>query len=759
MKSIRTKKKIAFRQAQLAVIIALILGLLFSAIQIAFDFKNELVRIDTNIYQFLNTVRSSAAQAAYGLEDDLAERVISGLFENKAIVRAKISTDIGVTMGAADRSNTVIKEYSILSEIVLGDEKSYAIDLYAEKLTDPIGQLIVWVNLHVIYEEFFDRIAIILILGLFRSLILAALLTTAFYFLLTKRLLKIIDKVNSGSSNISDNSQQTNRPETYQDELTALSSLFDIYSLKQTGHLKELTQSEEKLRTSEQRFRIFAESSSDWFWETDTEGRVKWISETSTETPGIALDNIRNKTREEIAGRFFNKTNWMPYTNAIKNREDIKGFVYEFETAKGMLVTVEISGKPIFDNNGNFLGYQGVSRDITRRCKLEEQVRRSQKMDAVGQLTGGIAHDFNNILGIIQGSVELLGEVAKDDRPQKLLKTAQKGIDRGTSITKKLLSFSRKDSRQISAISVNDTISDLKGLIERSLTVYIDVETRLEDEIWGIAIDPGDFEDALLNLSLNARDAMPEGGTLRIETYNKVLDEEYVQQHPNIQPGDYVLVSIIDTGLGMDAETQEKIFEPFFTTKELGKGTGLGLAMVYGFIQRSGGHIRIYSEIDKGTTFQMFFPRTEDIGQTETVTTPEYSRILPTGTETILIVDDEDALRDIAADYLEDLGYQTLKVKNGDKAWQIIQQRNQIDLLLSDVVMPGQIDGYQLAEKVHGKWPSMKIQLTSGFTTRPKDVYEKMNGFQRNLYMNILAKPYTKTELSHAIRKILDGNE
>jgi len=396
-----------------------------------------------------------------------------------------------------------------------------------------------------------------------------------------------------------------------------------------------------------------------------------------------------------------------------------------------------------------------LSADITQQKRLEEQVRRAQKMEAVGQLTGGIAHDFNNILGIIQGNLELLSDLSSNDLSLKFIENAQRGIDRGADITRKLLGFSRKDARKIKTVQVNGTIQNLEALIARSLTAYIMVETRLSEDLWSIAIDTGDFEDAVLNLSLNARDAMPEGGTLRIETQNKVLDADYVLRNPESRSGEYVMVSISDTGVGMGDSIRHRVFEPFFTTKEQGKGTGLGLSMVYGFMQRSNGHLNIYSEPGLGTTIHMFFPRKVEKAAV-IVETLDQKSVLPIGTETILVVDDETELGDIAARHLGSLGYKTLSAESGAMALQLIKQHDDIDLVFSDVVMPGELDGYQLASMAHAHKPSLKFLLTSGFTKAAQKSLEGVDEFQAALISDVLSKPYNKSELAKAIRGNLD---
>ncbi|MDH3353759.1 MAG: ATP-binding protein [Chromatiales bacterium] len=420
----------------------------------------------------------------------------------------------------------------------------------------------------------------------------------------------------------------------------------------------------------------------------------------------------------------------------------------------GSTFTLRLSISAIKPAHGSISHYVSVAEDISEHQQSEAMLRNSQKMDAIGQLTGGVAHDFNNILGIIMGNLELL-RINLDDRPaeQERIDRALSSTQRGAQLTQKLLSFSRQDSRGQKVIQINPIIADLQELIAKSLTATIQVETNLADNLWPISIDPGDLEDSILNLSLNARDAMPNGGLLVIETANKHLDANYVKQYTNAHEGDYVMISISDNGTGVNTEIQEKIFVPFFTTKERGKGTGLGLSMVYGFVQRSGGQIQLYSEEGQGTTIHIYIPRAEDSSDSPTVQKPKE---LPRGNETVLIVDDEETLAEIAESYLQQLGYQTIVAHSGTEALKIFSRRKDIALIFSDIVMPGGVDGYHLAFAAIEERPTIKILLTSGFTSKREEFTNGKRKIYLRLAENLLGKPYNLSELAIAIRHALD---
>ncbi|MCW9035869.1 MAG: PAS domain S-box protein [Rhodospirillales bacterium] len=436
--------------------------------------------------------------------------------------------------------------------------------------------------------------------------------------------------------------------------------------------------------------------------------------------------------------------------------------------ARGFDGTYEVTGKrkdgstyPL-ELQGTNIPYKGKVlritefRDLTERKATEARLRQSQKLEAIGQLTGGIAHDFNNILGIIQGNLELLQrKIPNDQSALDRLSKALSGTKRAAKLTEKLLGFSRPEAHGTQLTSINEFIRNMEELITKSLTVSIKVESHLAEDLWFVKIDPGDLEDAILNLALNARDAMPDGGTLVIETANKTLDENYAQRNQTGQAGDFVMFSVSDTGMGMSPEVKERIFEPFFSTKEAGKGTGLGLSMVYGFTQRSNGHIKIYSELDEGTTFRIYLPRARRSDELQD--TPQGAiEDLPHGTETILVVDDENALAEVATLHLKELGYNVLIANQAIEALEILEQMPEIDLLFSDIVMPGGMDGYQLAIKATKKYPNLKILLTSGFTKKREEQLNQNNQLIASLASNLLNKPYNKIELATSIRQTLD---
>ncbi len=513
-------------------------------------------------------------------------------------------------------------------------------------------------------------------------------------------------------------------------------------------------QAEEKVQASEERFRNLANLLPEALYETDADLKVTYANQCALDMFGITEDDL-NRGLYSL-DLFAPEERARAQQNFIKrvNSEDLGIAEYQAIKKDGSVFPVILHASNITRNN-EITGMRGVIVNITESKQAEQALRRSQKMDALGQLTGGIAHDFNNILNIILGNLELLNqEIPENDKTQKRVQNIQKSAQRAAELTRQLLSFSGHHAEDVIITDINPLIEEMKNLLIHSITPQVEIEWHLAKDLWPTEIAPGDFEDVLLNLVINARDAMSGSGRLKIETLNICLDDKYNENTLDIKPGDYVQLTINDSGEGMSPEQLDHIFEPFYTTKEQGKGTGLGLAMVFGFIQRSNGHIKVDSKPGAGTTFRLYLPRAQKTIQTVT-TSPEISdRTLPTGNETILIVDDEKALRELAEELLQNLGYRVLTAENGQKALEVLTQEPDIDLLLSDVIMPGGINGYQLAERATTDYPELKVLLASGYTEKvsSKENYNHLNA-------DLLAKPYSQAELAQKVRDTLKVNE
>jgi two-component system NtrC family sensor kinase len=387
--------------------------------------------------------------------------------------------------------------------------------------------------------------------------------------------------------------------------------------------------------------------------------------------------------------------------------------------------------------------------EAERRDLAEQALRQAQKMEAVGQLTGGVAHDFNNLLTIIIGNLGIAKRGVVEARAERALNNALTGAQRAAQLTQRLLAFSRRQPLNPRAIDANRLITGMSDLLTRSLGETIELETIGGAGVWTIEVDASEMESTLLNLALNARDAMPNGGKLTIEISNAYLDEEYCRQYDGIAPGQYVLIAITDSGTGMSPETVEKAFEPFFTTKETGKGTGLGLSQVYGFMKQSGGHVKIYSERGEGTTIKLYLPRHD--GDDATIPQTDDGGSDRGSGETILIVEDDDGVRQYASEILRDLNYNILEAKDSATAMRLLDADKPFDLLLTDVVLPGK-NGRELATEIENRRPGTKVIFMTGYSRNAIVHHGRLDRGTE-----LITKPLTEAVLARKIRQVLDG--
>jgi signal transduction histidine kinase len=382
--------------------------------------------------------------------------------------------------------------------------------------------------------------------------------------------------------------------------------------------------------------------------------------------------------------------------------------------------------------------------------RLASRLTQAQKMEAIGRLTGGIAHDFNNLLGVIIGNLDLWREsTVHDSDADELVGEASDAALRGAELVRRLLAFARQQPLEPRRVDINGLISESIKLLRRVLRENIEIVLDLDSDVWTVVADPTQLETGLTNLATNARDAMPQGGRLIIGTQNCRLDDAYAEYHPDVVPGDYVMVSVTDNGAGIPAEILGRIFDPFFTTKAEGQGTGLGLSMVFGFVRQSGGHLNVYSEVGVGTTFRLYLPRVSETHQSEQ---RHEAEPLPLGRgETVLVVEDDPALRRLVVRQLSELGYVVREAGNADAALALLQGGAAIDLIFSDIMMPGEITGRELARIATERWPTIKVVLTSGFDQTKAEAND-----DGQTSVSRLNKPYRKVDLGRTLRQALD---
>jgi PAS domain S-box-containing protein len=493
----------------------------------------------------------------------------------------------------------------------------------------------------------------------------------------------------------------------------------------------------------EERNRIF-ETSQDLILVTDPQGNFVQVSPSSL--------GILGYQPEEMIGR--SAVEFIHPGDLDSTREEMRSARHGLQTRNfesryvhkdGRAVTLTWMGTWSEPVRRHFF----VGRDLTEKQAAEAQFRQAQKMEAVGQLTGGVAHDFNNILTVITGTIEILAEGVAD-RPQlaAIAKLIDEAAERGADLTRHLLAFARKQPLQPREVDVNALIVEAAKLLRPTLGEHIEIDSLLAGDAWPALVDPNQLTTAVLNLALNARDAMPNGGKLALETDNAYLDEGYAAMHSEVTPGNYVMIAVSDTGSGISAKDLERVFDPFFTTKEIGKGTGLGLSMVYGFVKQSDGHIKIYSEEGHGTTVKVYLPRASgtDHALPESPTTLR----IEGGHEVILVVEDDELVRKYVVAQVQSLGYTTLAARNANEALAFVETDTAFDLLFTDVIMPGGINGRQLAEEIRKRRPGLKVLFTSGYTENAIIHHGRLDSG-----VLLLAKPYRKSDLAGMIRKAL----
>ena len=498
-------------------------------------------------------------------------------------------------------------------------------------------------------------------------------------------------------------------------------------------------------REIEERERIF-ETSQDLILVTDTKGTFVQVSPSSMAILGIKPEEmIGHSATEFIYPDDLESTR--EEMRSARRGHLMRNFQTRYVHKDGHPVSLFWMGTWSEPVRRHFF----VGRDLTEKQAAEAQFRQAQKMDAIGQLTGGVAHDFNNILTVITGTIGILADaVAEDPQLSAIAKMIDDAAERGASLTRHLLAFARKQPLQPREIDVNTLVAETIKLLRPTLGEQIQIKPQLAADAWPALVDPNQLTTAILNLSLNARDAMPGGGKLVVETGNVHLDEGYAAMNGDVAVGNYVMIAVSDTGTGIAPDNLERVFDPFFTTKEVGKGTGLGLSMVFGFVKQSNGHIKIYSEVGHGTTVKIYLPRASGVPDTA-VETLASTRVAG-GHETILVVEDDNLVRRYVVTQIESLGYKTLEASRASKALEIIDGPEHIDLLFTDVIMPGSMNGRQLVDAALVRRPGLKTLFTSGYTENAIVHHGRLD-----TGVLLLAKPYRKSDMARMIRLALES--
>jgi PAS domain S-box-containing protein len=527
-------------------------------------------------------------------------------------------------------------------------------------------------------------------------------------------------------------------------------SLFFFLSMLICWLNAALRSAQEELRRSEANFRSLVTNAPYGICSCDSTGKILDANPAFLELLG--LNNPNEIIGQHIFNLYADTEQWFALADCLRSAAPFKGLPAEWKRKSGTTV-VRVSGRSVINGRKEGVVFEIFAEDVTERRALEQQLRQSQKMEAVGRLAGGIAHDFNNLLMVISGYSEfLLERLGAEPHLRGPAQEIASASERASSLTRQLLAFSRKQMLAPRIVNLNDIATENLKMLTRMIGEDIDLVLVPSPNLWPVRADAGQIEQVIMNLAVNARDAMPSGGKLTIETANVTLDDDYARLHAPLRPGDYVMVALSDTGGGMDAETQSHIFEPFFTTKGQ-KGTGLGLSTVYGIVKQSGGYIWVYSEVGRGTTFKIYLPRVAQMGEMAAqVAAPiQFQKVEP-GTETILLVEDEANLRYLARQYLEKQGYKVIEAADGAVAMQIaVAHEAVIHLLLTDVIMPG-MNGRELAQRISEIRPNVKVLYMSGYT-------ENVIGHNGMLDagVRLLQKPFNLRDLKSKVREVLDA--
>ncbi|MEA2913258.1 MAG: hypothetical protein QOJ15_5339 [Bradyrhizobium sp.] len=513
----------------------------------------------------------------------------------------------------------------------------------------------------------------------------------------------------------------------------------------------QLEASRARLENTELRFRLLVESVAEYaIYMLDLTGQVaSW---------NRGAQRIKGYTREEIVGHHFSRfyseedrRNEVPRqaleTAARTGKYEAEGWRMRKDGSR-FWASVVINA--VYDADGQVIGFAKVTRGLTERRTAEEAQRQAQKMESVGHLTGGVAHDFNNLLTVVIGNLEALqrhlGEPGPDlGRLRQSADNAMRGAQRAASLTQRLLAFSRQQPLEPKSVNIDRLVTGMSDLLRQTLGEHVGIETIMSGGLWRAHVDPNQLEVAILNLAVNARDAMPKGGKLTIETANVFLDEAYASAQSEVLPGQYVMVAVTDTGTGMPPDVAGRAFEPFFTTKDVGQGTGLGLSQVYGFVKQSRGHVKIYSEVGEGTTIKLYLPR----WHSEEATTPGEAPppvVRGAAGETVLVVEDDPDVRSYATDTLRELGYDVLEAESAQAALQLIEHHPEIRVLFTDVGLPGGMNGRQLADAARALRRGLKVVFTSGYARNAVDPG-----------VELITKPFTQAALAERLRRIIDA--
>lgn len=733
-----------------------IVTLTLTAVQLYLDYDREVSVIETRLDEIGRSYLGSIGESLWNLDQNQLELQLNGILRLPDIRAAEISeiadrpNPIHVAVGKRDPRSVITRQYPL--------------DYVMQGVKRQIGVLYVEATLTEVYRQLVNRALVILASQAAKTFLVSFFIVYMFHWLVTRHLVAVAGFVSGYNlARPPPPLHLDRRPPREADELDKVVDAFNgmCATLQRAyGDLRQvnaklgrdllvLQQAEEGVRQSEQRFRDYAETASDWFWETGPDHAFTYISERLSAFDMDRSALIGKRRVDAATDHEAEPQKWREHMAILERHEPFRNFEYSRRDLAGRPRHVSVNGRPVFAADGRFMGYRGTAADLTKQHEAEERLRQSQKMDAMGQLTGGVAHDFNNVLTVITGTIEILQE-GMADRPQlaAIAQLIDDAATRGAEITSQLLTFARQQPLEPREIDVNGMVTDTAKLLRPILGEHIEIESVLADQAWSALADPSQLSAAIVNLAVNARDAMPGGGKLRLETANFRLDEVDASDDGEAKTGEFVMIAVTDTGQGIPADIRDRVFEPFFTTKGIGRGTGLGLSMVYGFARQSGGTVEIDSEEGRGTVIKLYLPRSA--GQAAVRAEPVHATGTPRGRETVLAVEDDALVQGYVIAQLGSLGYRTLVASDGAAALALVDQGIEFDLLFTDIIMPGGMNGRELAEAVLKRRAGVKVLYTSGYTDNAI-VHEG----QLDPGVALLRKPYRKSDLAQKIREVL----
>ncbi|MGY8637222.1 ATP-binding protein [Bradyrhizobium sp. 14AA] len=735
-----------------------VVTLMLTALQLYLDYNREVGLIETRLDEIGRSTTGSLGESLWNLDQNQLKLQLDGILRLPDIRAAEVRE-------IADRSNPIrvaLGERSTRSVVT----RDYPLNYTVQGGAREIGALHVEATLSDVYRQLLNRALIILASQAAKTFLVSLFIIYMVHLLVTRHLVAIAEFVSKYSlARPPPPLHLERRPPYDADELDKVIDAFNTMCAnleRAYGELREANanlerdlnirrRAEEDARASEQRFRDYAETASDWFWETGPDHQFTYISDRAGAF-GMDHKALIGKRRTDAAfDRDAEPEKWRAHMATLNRHEPFRKFEYRGRDASGRMHHFRVNGQPVFADDGRFMGYRGSATDLTQQHETEERLRQSQKMDAIGQLTGGVAHDFNNVLTVITGTIEIVQE-GLADKPQfaAIAQLIDDAAARGAEITSQLLTFARRQPLEPREIDVNALVVETAKLLKPILGEHIEIVTRLADDAWSAMADPSQLSSAIVNLAVNARDAMPGGGRLTLETANRELDGTEGAGEGDVMRGAFVMVAVADTGHGIPADIRERVFEPFFTTKGVGRGTGLGLSMVYGFARQTGGTVAIESEEGRGTVMRLFLPKSK--GEAPARTAPVQALAAARGHETILVVEDDPLVQGYVIAQLGTLGYRTLAAGDGAAALALVDQGAKFDLLFTDIIMPGGMNGRELAEAVRQRRPGVRVLYTSGYTDNTL-VHEG----HLDPGVALLSKPYRKSELSQKLREVLAG--